>query len=147
MSLPRLASRDLLLDIRLCVDLTSNLLGHAKHLSLCSLLAKQRSKPLLLPLRSLSTTLNGTPVSQNWYRSVQAYSRPTLAGYGSNLTVDGTVECDASVFDGNSGDFGAVGAVAGLKNPIGAAHAVLRSARKRDKLGRIPPLYARRPSF
>ncbi|KAJ3555771.1 hypothetical protein NM688_g2390 [Phlebia brevispora] len=62
------------------------------------------------------------------------------AGYGSNLTLDGTVECDASIMDGRSEDFGAVGAVSGVKNPIKAAHAVLQHSRVQDALGRIPPL-------
>ncbi|KAF3953424.1 hypothetical protein CMV_021130 [Castanea mollissima] len=33
----------------------------------------------------------------------------TNAGRGSNLTEDGHVECDASIMDGHSGAFGAVG--------------------------------------
>ncbi|KAG9316327.1 nucleophile aminohydrolase [Chiua virens] len=35
------------------------------------------------------------------------------AGYGSNLTFEGAVECDAAIMDGQTGDFGSVGAVSG----------------------------------
>lgn len=35
-------------------------------------------------------------------------------GYGSNLTMDGEVECDASIMDGTTEYFGSVGAVTGL---------------------------------
>lgn len=37
----------------------------------------------------------------------------TNAGRGSNLTEDGHVECDASIMSGDTGAFGAVGAVPG----------------------------------
>ncbi|KAI0374033.1 N-terminal nucleophile aminohydrolase [Pilatotrama ljubarskyi] len=62
------------------------------------------------------------------------------AGYGSNLTMSGRVECDASLMDGLTGDFGAVGAVSGIKNPITLAHSVLQHTRIPDPLGRIPPM-------
>ncbi|KAG6833523.1 hypothetical protein H0H87_005174 [Tephrocybe sp. NHM501043] len=61
------------------------------------------------------------------------------AGYGSNLTLEGTVECDAAVMDGNL-NFGSVGAVLGVKNPIWLARAVLEHSKVPDPLGRIPPL-------
>ncbi|KAG5654406.1 hypothetical protein H0H81_003230 [Sphagnurus paluster] len=63
------------------------------------------------------------------------------AGYGSNLTLEGTVECDAAIMDGVSGDFGSVGAVSGVKNPIRLARAVLEHSKILDPLGRVPPLY------
>ncbi|RDB24942.1 Threonine aspartase 1 [Hypsizygus marmoreus] len=62
------------------------------------------------------------------------------AGYGSNLTLHGTVECDAAIMDGRSGDFGSVGAVSGIKNPIRVARAILDYSKVPDPLGRIPPL-------
>lgn len=62
------------------------------------------------------------------------------AGYGSNLTLDGTVECDAAIMSGKSGCFGSVGAVAGVKNPIRLARAVLDHSSIPSPIGRIPPL-------
>jgi taspase, threonine aspartase, 1 len=87
------------------------------------------------------------------------------SGYGSNLTVDGQVECDASIMDGRTGDFGSVGAlcgehansfkqfhlnninipgtigITGVKNPIKPAHKILEQGRRIDPLGRIPPMF------
>lgn len=68
------------------------------------------------------------------------------AGRGSNLTLEGTVECDAALHascpDTTSSQryFGSVGAVSGIKNPISAARSILEYSRKTDKLGRIPPM-------
>ncbi|KAF8160804.1 nucleophile aminohydrolase [Crassisporium funariophilum] len=62
------------------------------------------------------------------------------AGYGSNLTIDGTVECDAALMAGRGQHFGSVGAVSGCKNPIQLARAILDHARVPDKLGRVPPM-------
>ena len=43
----------------------------------------------------------------------QRCSSDVPAGYGSNLTLGGRVECDASIMDGRTCDFGSVGAVSG----------------------------------
>ncbi|GAU50281.1 hypothetical protein TSUD_349310 [Trifolium subterraneum] len=66
----------------------------------------------------------------------------TNAGRGSNLTENGSVECDASVMDGKSGAFGAVGAVPGVRNAIQIA-AVLAKEQMMGSplLGRIPPIF------
>ncbi|KAK0461270.1 asparaginase [Desarmillaria tabescens] len=62
------------------------------------------------------------------------------AGFGSNLTLQGTVECDASIMDGARKAFGSAGAIAGIKNPIRLARSVLEYSQISDPLGRIPPL-------
>ncbi|ELU03771.1 hypothetical protein CAPTEDRAFT_221081 [Capitella teleta] len=64
----------------------------------------------------------------------------TNAGTGSNLTVTGSVECDASMMEGSSLQFGAVGAVSGVKNPILVAKDLLLLQLKGEmSLGRVPP--------
>ncbi|XP_070578273.1 threonine aspartase 1-like isoform X3 [Ptychodera flava] len=66
----------------------------------------------------------------------------TNAGIGSCLTLEGSVECDASVMDGKTFGYGAVGAVAGIKNPVKVAHCLLREETKGlMPLGRIPPCF------
>lgn len=68
----------------------------------------------------------------------------TNAGFGSNLTIDGTVECDASVMDGSNLQFGAVGAVSGIKNPILLAKRLCQQQSIKISYGRIPPRYVKR---
>jgi beta-aspartyl-peptidase (threonine type) len=51
------------------------------------------------------------------------------AGYGSALTEAGTVECDASLMEGERLAAGAVGAVSGVPNPITLARRVLEDGR------------------
>ncbi|KAG2569858.1 hypothetical protein PVAP13_7NG444800 [Panicum virgatum] len=66
----------------------------------------------------------------------------TNAGRGSNLTESGHVECDASIMDGSTGSFGAVGAIRGVKNPIQVAlHLAKEQIAGSSFLGRIPPMF------
>jgi len=44
---------------------------------------------------------------------IPPYFISLLIGYGSNLTIDGTVECDAAITSGCGEYFGSVGAVSG----------------------------------
>ncbi|KAI1748281.1 nucleophile aminohydrolase [Xylaria castorea] len=62
----------------------------------------------------------------------------TNAGYGSNLAIDGTVECDATVVD-HLGRSGACGAVSNVRNPISLARMILESSNKPLSLRRVPP--------
>lgn len=62
----------------------------------------------------------------------------TNSGYGSNLSMDGTVECDATIVD-HYGRSGAVGAVSQIKNPISLARVVLQESMKPLTLQRVPP--------
>uniref|UniRef100_A0AAQ4NZM3 Taspase, threonine aspartase, 1 n=1 Tax=Gasterosteus aculeatus aculeatus TaxID=481459 RepID=A0AAQ4NZM3_GASAC len=66
----------------------------------------------------------------------------TNAGMGSNLNLSGEIECDASIMDGKSLHFGAVGAISGIKNPVLVANRLLSEAQKgKLSAGRIPPCF------
>ncbi|XP_043279966.1 threonine aspartase 1-like [Venturia canescens] len=65
----------------------------------------------------------------------------TNAGFGSNLTLNGDVECDASVMDGSNCLFGALGAVSGIKNPIVLAKYLCQQQLRKRTHGRIPPSF------
>ncbi|KAF9877815.1 threonine aspartase [Colletotrichum karsti] len=62
----------------------------------------------------------------------------TNAGYGSNLSMDGTVECDATVVD-HLGRSGACGAVPNIRNPICLAKLILNKSHQPLSLRRVPP--------
>ncbi|CAN8104313.1 unnamed protein product [Discula destructiva] len=62
----------------------------------------------------------------------------TNAGYGSNLTIDGTVECDATIVD-HLGRSGACGAVPNIRNPISLAKVILETSSETLALRRVPP--------
>ncbi|KPI35565.1 putative threonine aspartase [Cyphellophora attinorum] len=62
----------------------------------------------------------------------------TNAGYGSNLNMNGHVECDATMVD-HLGRSGAIGAASHIKNPITLAHIVLKASTRPLSLSRVPP--------
>ena len=65
----------------------------------------------------------------------------TNAGFGSNLTNDGKVQCDASLMGNEHGNFAAVGCVEGIKNPIRVAYDLLENQEKDDHdCGLEPPM-------
>ncbi|CAF1084893.1 unnamed protein product [Adineta ricciae] len=64
----------------------------------------------------------------------------TNAGIGSNLTLDGNIECDASIMDEEG--YGAIGAVSSIQNPITLAWALLHTQKQGlMEGGRIPPCF------
>uniref|UniRef100_T1JHH4 Uncharacterized protein n=1 Tax=Strigamia maritima TaxID=126957 RepID=T1JHH4_STRMM len=66
----------------------------------------------------------------------------TNAGHGSSLTEAGTVECDASVIEGKTQRYGAVGAVSSIQNPIILAKLLLlEQINNKLSHGRIPPSF------
>lgn len=67
----------------------------------------------------------------------------TNAGVGSNLTLNGRVECDASIMDGHG--FGSVGAITNIKNPIMASLSLLKAQDKGTlSMGRVVPWFVKK---
>ncbi|KAK4469625.1 hypothetical protein MN116_007158 [Schistosoma mekongi] len=65
----------------------------------------------------------------------------TNAGTGSNLSINGYVECDAGIMSGSGLRFAGVGAVRNMRNPIKVARLLLQSQidHPLGELGRVPP--------
>ncbi|KAL3159344.1 hypothetical protein ABBQ32_011295 [Trebouxia sp. C0010 RCD-2024] len=63
----------------------------------------------------------------------------TNAGLGSNLTLEGSVEADASIMLGDK-TFAAIGAAPGLGSAIEAARLLARESQQPLPLGRVRPM-------
>ncbi|XP_017785858.1 PREDICTED: threonine aspartase 1-like [Nicrophorus vespilloides] len=61
------------------------------------------------------------------------------AGYGSNLTVEGRVECDASVMNGDNLLFGGCGSVPKVKNPVALAYEICQKQLVEQPSGLVAP--------
>jgi len=66
-------------------------------------------------------------------------SELTNAGLGSNLCMNGTVECDAGIMSSCNCDWAAVGALKGIKNPIVVARDILLQQSSKIPCGLVPP--------
>lgn len=64
----------------------------------------------------------------------------TNSGFGSNLTWDGKVECEASIMDGATLQFGACTNVRTVKNPIQLARNICSRQGRMLTFERIPPM-------
>lgn len=104
-----------------------------KYQKLCRKACKIGSRSLRSGSSALDAVVEATIVLED--------SPMTNAGFGSNLTLNGTVECDASVMDGTNLQFGAVGAVSGIKNPVLLAKRLCEQQSVKFAYGRIPPSF------
>ncbi|BES93670.1 threonine aspartase [Nesidiocoris tenuis] len=98
---------------------------------LCVQTARKLKKELSAGVAALDIVTKCTTLLEN--------SPLTNAGIGSNLTSNGTVECDASVMDGARCISGAVGAVSGLPNPVLVAKSLAIDQTVAQPLGRVLP--------
>lgn len=64
----------------------------------------------------------------------------TNAGFGSNLCLDGSVQCDAAIMNGTTLNFGACTNVSRVKNPIQLARRICDGQSDQQPLERIPPM-------
>ncbi|KAI5846895.1 nucleophile aminohydrolase [Tricharina praecox] len=102
-----------------------------QHLQACALACKAA----MALLRNGGSAVDGVEMA---LRSMED-NEITNAGFGSNLSLDGTVECDASIME-ESGRSGAVGAVDSFKNPSAMARLILDNSRRPMSLKRVPPI-------
>ncbi|KAF9199393.1 taspase, threonine aspartase, 1 [Haplosporangium sp. Z 27] len=102
--------------------------------------ACQEGVQLLKSQNTDQTIINAVDVVEHMIRILED-DPITNAGIGSNLNLDGMVECDASIMNGTTLGFGSVGAVSDFRNPISVASKILQEADQGPlSLGRIPPI-------
>ncbi|KAJ1568204.1 taspase, threonine aspartase, 1 [Nowakowskiella sp. JEL0078] len=115
-----------------------------------------QSYALLSSAEIFTSTLYAGDLNLNHSQAMQAVrlaisilenSPLSNSGYGSNLSLDGNVECDASIMDGKDGTFGGVTGLTRYKNPIDIAACVCTlekngrdSGRRELSLGRVAPM-------
>jgi hypothetical protein len=88
------------------------------------------------PARMLALCVASSRASGSVHQDCEACN----AGRGSNLTLGGVVECDASVTD-DEGAFGAVAAVPGvISQDAAASHLVVLQSRSNSRLVMVPCL-------
>ncbi|KAI4727574.1 N-terminal nucleophile aminohydrolase [Aureobasidium sp. EXF-10728] len=100
------------------------------HLQACN----DAAKAAMVVLRTGGTALDAIEIAVKVLEDREI----TNAGYGSNLAIDGCVECDATIVD-HFGRSGAVGAVSQIKNPISLARTLLDRSTQLLTLRRVPP--------
>ncbi|KAJ8723351.1 hypothetical protein PYW08_003263 [Mythimna loreyi] len=105
-------------------------------------LKKEYQKTCFLACRKAAEALQqgGNAVDAVEKAIIELENSPlTNAGYGSNLSWNGYVECDASVMNGQTLHFGACGAVSNVWNPITLAKQLCIKQCDNLSLGRVPP--------
>ncbi|THX71230.1 N-terminal nucleophile aminohydrolase [Aureobasidium pullulans] len=100
------------------------------HLKAC----EDAAKAAMAILRTGGTAMDAVEISVKVLEDREI----TNSGYGSNLAIDGVVECDATIVD-HYGRSGAVGAVSQIKNPISLARVLLDRSTHLLSLRRVPP--------
>lgn len=103
-----------------------------KYVDLCRKACKVAMDMLLQNISAVEAITHAMVIIEN--------SPLTNAGIGSNLTFNGIVECDASIMDGKTLHYGAVGSLSGIQNPIKVAKELLvGQTTGKLSLGRIAP--------
>ncbi|KAJ6134030.1 hypothetical protein N7523_000352 [Penicillium sp. IBT 18751x] len=104
--------------------------NEAKHLKACS----ESTRAGMIVLQTGATAIEAVEMALSMLED----NPITNAGYGSNLTAKGVVECDASIMD-HLGRSGAAGAVPNVKNPIMLARKIYDEAYRSPGMSRVPP--------